>query len=239
MVLVYFIASIFVALILIMSYKLDRLKDVISSHKIANTSKFTNDARFNESFNIITNPTDEKTFYLRPIVNLDDKNLRSIVFINNVISIMFDSNKKLLFELNINSNNKTIYYFLIDNYKIDGGQSISSNLITNNFPKLYENNANHHNILNLRDLGYDYDIIIKTEDIVSLTFNGKNREMVLITNNINELSFIIKYKNKQDMVEKIKNTSLYRHVMQWGLPGFADVKMSYVNIEGVDKDGNN
>ena len=230
---IYVLTAIFFALILVLFAKLIIVRKVYFSHKLSNLNKYVNDGRFNEAFNLLANPSEEKSFYLRPIVNIEDKNLKSVIFVNNVNSVMLGLNGKLLFELNMTTKDRTDYYFIIDNYKLDGDQTISTNLITNNFPKLFDNNANYYDILNLKDLGYDADVKIKTEDIVAIVFDGKYREFALITNNINQQVFYIKYKSKQEMILKIKDTVLYRHIMQWGIPGLFGSKLTYVDDEVI------
>ena len=231
---IYLIAFIFGILILTLFLHLSELKKVYNSHKYANMAKYTNNGNFNVAFNLSNIQTDDKKFYLRPVVDLDDKNIRNIVFINNVNSVIVAMDDKLIFELNITSYDNIDYYFITDNYKINGDQTIASNIVTNNFPKLFENSVDYYNVLNLKDLGYDSDVKIKTEEIVCLSFNGKTREMSIIINNSQQSEIFIKYKNKQEMISKIKNTPLLRHIMQWGVHGLADSRLTYLD-EGATR----
>lgn len=231
---VYFIVSIAVFLLFYTFYNLVIIKKVYNSHKSAHTEKYTNNGKFNEAYNLISSPSEEKTFHLRPIINIDDEKIRVIVFMNNVNSITLTSDQRLAFDLNLVSKGHTSYYFVTDNYQVDKNQSITQNLMTNNFPKLFQNDTEYYNVLNLKDLGYPLDVKIKADDIVTLVFDGKVREMVIITNDIYQSGYYIKYKSKKNMMSKIKETSLYKHIMQWGLPGFSDSMLTYMENSSTE-----
>lgn len=235
---IFIIMGIFSIILIYIVISLQLLKKVNTSHKMAHILKYVNDGKFNEAFNLsVAAESEEKSFYLRPVVDLDDKNIRNIIFINNVNSVILGEDQKLLFELNLISEPGRYYYFITDNYVIPGNQTIASNLVTNNFPKLFNNDISYYNILNLTHLGYDKDVKIKTDDISSLIFNGKNRELVILMSDIDQSSFYIKYKSKKEMIATIKETSLFNHIMQWGLAGFGDSRLTYV--DNLVKDGEN
>jgi len=212
------------------AYCLLILKKVYNSHELAHTAKYINDGRFNEAFNILqSSESQEKCLFLKPIVDLVDKNIRTIVFMNNVNSIIYGEDKRLLFELSLASKDKTKYYFITDNYNVNENQNLVSNIINNNFPKLFDNDANYYNYIDLKKLGYEFEGKIKADNIIAIVFNGKNKEMILIMNDIEQTSFFIKYKSKQEMIALIKQTNLYKYIMQWGVAGFADSMLTYVD----------
>jgi hypothetical protein len=191
------------------------MKKVYDSHRIAHVAKYVNDGSFNEAFNISkSTESPEKSIFLRPIIDLENKNLKTIIFMNNVNSIILGEDNRLLFELSLVSKDKTKYFFITDNYNISENQNLVSNIINNNFPKMYDNDANYHNFIDLSKLGYGLDAKIKANDIIAIIFNGKNKEMVIIMNDVAQTSFFIKYKSKFDMIKIIKQTDLYKHIMQ-------------------------
>lgn len=214
---VFLITMILTVILTFIILSLALLKDIVSSHNVAHVTKFSNNGKFNEAFNLsMIDDADDKKLYFRPVVDLDDKNIRNIIFVNNVNCVVLSNDDKLVFELNLAAKDDTYYYFITENYKIDDKQNLATNLITSNFPKMFENDVNYYNFLNLRDLGYEGNnrSKIKTDDIVGLVFNGKSREMIILVNDAEQTAFYVKYKSKQEMVALIKKTTLYKQIMQ-------------------------
>jgi hypothetical protein len=233
MLIFYILGAIFISLLIYALLSLTLIRKVDISHKLAHVGKFTNDGKFNEAFNMTVNKSEERKHYFRPIVDIDHKDLRHVIFANNINSAMLNGDGKLVFELNLMSDTDTYYYSIMDNYKIDEKQCLVENIIANNFPKLYKNNTEYYDFLNLRDIGFEYDGRILMDDIVALIFNGKNRELILVSNDTNQSSFYVRYKNKQEIIDIIKKTNLYNHIMQWGIPGFAGSKLTFINSENL------
>jgi hypothetical protein len=181
---------------------------------MAHMEKYSNNGKFNEAYNLVSDPSDDKTFHLRPILDTDDEKIRMVLFMNNVNSITLTADQRLAFDLNLTSKDHISYYFVTDNYNVSGGQTITQNIMTNNFPKLYENDTSRYNTLNLKELGYTLDVKIKTDDIVCMIFNGSIRTLIIITNDRYQSGYYIKYKSKKEMISTIKGTSLYAHMMQ-------------------------
>lgn len=228
---------IFLALMLNLMIVLTRIRKVYILHKYAHTTKYINDGKFNEAYNISTVPADNKKEWLDPVVNIDNKKLKTIIFINNVNLVMLGDEDDLIVELNLAIDDR-LYYFIVNNYKLRSGQRLATNMIYNNFPKLYKNDMDFNHYINLEELGYDGFTKIKADDITAIHFDGKNKEMLILLNDIFGTVFYIDYRSKEKMVEKIKKSSLYNHIMQWGVAGYDKSSLTSSKMDYEKEDYN-
>lgn len=225
---------------------LSKILKIKNSHKSAHTGKTVLDAKHNEirNMNQAINNDENLKEQLHPILNIDDKDLKTVVMMNNVNYIAIDQNNGLVFTLNafdIDPDSNRTYIFATDNYNVYNGYSLSENIYNSNFPKNYNGDEKKLSIVKLKDIGYKGDVVLKAETITALVFNGKKRMLTILTNNKFNNAYFIRYKSKKNMVEKIKNTpELYNHIMQWGIGGYKDSFFFIMNNENnLEDDGEN
>lgn len=210
-------------------------------HTKANVIPLINDASFNISYNLQKamneDPTNNSTMYM-PIVNVDNPQLKSIIFMNNINNVILKQNR-LVFNLAIvNESPDALYIFDTNDYIVNKGKltetTLSVNIVAENFPKFFNNNYTTHDYFNFSDLDESEDkedTVIKISKIVALRFDGKERKMYVFFNDPILQVISISYKSKAKMIAKIKETELLTHIYQWGIAGYRDSDISLIKYE--------